>query len=717
MSTGSIDFENLEIVDLRIERNEELLDLFYRELYCPSFPRRIERESPQVWAKHLWPTDGKLAPHGLEKPPIYELHMLVAGWELSNPVRRRLCAGHLFEFYSQSACGLLTYLAVAAEHRNRGLGRLLQQRAMAILSSRADAHGIPLRAVFGEAADPRLVAKDEDVIDPWTRLEILERLRGRVVDIPYVQPELIPGQGRGRELLLLVFSQPGSRRSYQSAVPALIVREFLHEFYKALGVDQPEHDSDFVNMLAAIEGEEIPLVTLRSERPALSLERFGIALHFVGCSGRIPGELNPSLEFASFERDVVAYVYRDAPPFASEAIGLPEVTRAEITFPRELEFTSEGERTRLWCAGQDEDGLRRREFRLLRSRTVFGSGVAVCHLVLGPTEDLERSNLNEYDLVKLVKLYEGGESVDAKHSLRFSIDGAAPEAFDAWVGRVFQDLDVAPATLRAGSIQIVAPDDEEDWSDVYGCAELLADKREVALARLEELFPKTTGGKLKAIAGILTGILDLEEIDYWELADTLEPVIAAGEDVWCLHKGTLLYLTGGDRTFDISRLRVGISPYLIAPHSVLLHNQEVLNRAEECLDAARSGDPGKLEELRGRAECWLSEHLLPNLFHYRTERVLYDAGCGERALDARSGQMRRRLDELTRTIEARARRNERLTDMSLEAFIAFISALAIRDPIFSALEGRPEWQWSAYLSAVALIVVVLCYLVVRARRF
>jgi hypothetical protein len=118
--------------------------------------------------------------------------------------------------------------------------------------------------VFSEVNDPTRI--EEDVMDPWSRLEVFDRLGAQVVDIPYVQPELAPGQGTCGDLLLLTYPLPGQPAG---AVSARALAEFLEDFYLANEVAQPARDPDFQRMLEAIQ-RQAP-AGLDSELPLLSI--------------------------------------------------------------------------------------------------------------------------------------------------------------------------------------------------------------------------------------------------------------------------------------------------------------------------------------------------------------------------------------------------------------------------------------------------------------
>src|SRR5262245_14019522 len=243
----TLNWRALEIVDLRSSsRNEELLLAFYRQIYLPAFPIKSERQTPSIWKRLLW-----------DNNPHTQFHLLVAGEHLDSPRKRRLYGGRVFEYFPNSGCGLNTYLAVNPECRGQGLGTHLFELGLRALKCIAWSHGRRLKAVFAEVNDPRKVGELREVMNPWRRLAYFVRLGGRVVDIPYVQPELAPGQGRARSLLLLLMHQQGRRRSF---VQATLVRDFLYDLFRVCGVPAPETDADFRKMLRAMPRPQVRLL-------------------------------------------------------------------------------------------------------------------------------------------------------------------------------------------------------------------------------------------------------------------------------------------------------------------------------------------------------------------------------------------------------------------------------------------------------------------------
>jgi ribosomal protein S18 acetylase RimI-like enzyme len=247
LSSQSMERESMQIVDLRTRRDERLLDELYRELYLPAFPIREEQEDPSVWAPALWGQDSGGS----------RLHFLVAGENLDEPEARQLIGFVACEYYPQSRCGLVSYMAVSPASRHHGLGRRLLETARHTLQVDADE---ALACLFGEVNDPDKVAPEQDSMPPRTRLKIMEKLGARRVPVPYVQPELRPGKGRSYTLMLVAFPPD---RGELAAIPSQVVRAFLGELYRELGVEPLDSDPDFSAMMLSLEGDAVTLEPLR----------------------------------------------------------------------------------------------------------------------------------------------------------------------------------------------------------------------------------------------------------------------------------------------------------------------------------------------------------------------------------------------------------------------------------------------------------------------
>jgi hypothetical protein len=391
----------------------------------------------------------------------------------------------------------------------------------------------------------------------------------------------------------------------------------------------------------------------------------------------------------SFEEDILAYADphpasdgAGSAPFCTSTVEVPdEWAFVEVSFPAEVTFRSEGRLVPMRCAGLDDEPgrpdherRRTRRFLLRASSTEFErSGLTVLHLVFGPDPGAPTASaLNEYDLIKLMKLWQPGEGLsrdgrDATpehpvHFLTFHA-GAGDEAIGAGLTadealkqlavNVFRLDDpgrVDVAGPRAGTIQVLhgACEQTDDGSGPNICREI-----DDVMSGEGAVDPSR---RLSALGGIVCGLLDFLETDGDELADVFRQVAREDELVRSFHKGTLIVASAGDRAFESEgvRLGVGLNPYLLIPHGVLLHNEWWLSYAVRQLDEARGRRrTGSLESARAEVAQTLSQSLVPNVFNYEDERNLYETGLRARSLDKRERAVRERLDDLTGKLSAR----------------------------------------------------------------
>lgn len=295
-------------------------------------------------------------------------------------------------------------------------------------------------------------------------------------------------------------------------------------------------------------GEEVP--------PVLSFGSCAIAFHLAASwsDGTPPVEGRNERERAmeSYQDDMLLYAHRDDPPFLTRVSTRHETVT--VRFPAALTYEAEGRRKEVRCYGATDDG-RVRRFELRLGQTWFErSQIGVLTIVLVPPEPSSpESELNEYDLIKLVKLWEGGEAVSGGPSIdeAGALWSVAGDALDGLAGRAFQgwnplrydvgsadSLTAARAAYRVGTLELELPPSE--WRH-----ELFEDI--ARLKRRREAPDREDGqrwSRVVAVGGVLQGLLDFRAIKDDELADVFAAVDvnAVDETMRAFHKGTLLSL-------------------------------------------------------------------------------------------------------------------------------------------------------------------------------
>jgi hypothetical protein len=492
---------------------------------------------------------------------------------------------------------------------------------------------------------------------------------------------------------------------------------------------------------------------LRCEVPVLAFTDYAVAFHLavrapaddsdfegIGTHRRSRSSEEHALE--SYERDMLLYAYRHVAPVRSRPIPTTSPTPVTVMFPLELEFESEGKPILLRCSGA-EGSRRVRHAAIAGSRTTFYGDVSVVTIVLRPwsSED-PTSELNEYDVIKLAKLWEGGERLpepgapdEIDGPVSFDLDGdemGLPRLATRFVGEQLKFHEyhggelasaVSPRAegerpptdpwsrrhYRVGTVTLKLPATRES-------RRLLADAQ--AVKELSGRVPKpgtVHWRRVVALGGLIQGLLDFSEIGPAELSDVFAEAELDEGSLLAFHKGTLLSLSiegsseEEEREAQLAR-PMGVSPYLVVPHVVLLHNEQRLKWAlievNKLLEQQSLG--GRLSRGGGRISIddteasvrEISDALaqrLPNIFHYHSERELYEGGSTSRGFDDFDRLIRSRLEELRGRLEARTRQRDAWT---VGLTITFFAIAALQLGLSSVPKG-----WSLLILATGAAIV------------
>ncbi len=456
------------------------------------------------------------------------------------------------------------------------------------------------------------------------------------------------------------------------------------------------------------------------ETPTLYFHRAGVCLHLVDvptnskagtpkCPQLVPLS---SPELRSFELDLLSHTYSHKAPFATVRTPMQSLS-VTMHFPAELAYTSEGSEIRLLC----HEPLRR--VRVLPSYTQFHSGIRVYHIALIPDV-----SFSEYDLIKLIKLYGGQEEgVTLTDKVAFSLEEGRQIPLMELVGKAFEKESVGKMPLVAATVEVVTENAESlsfNWQVLWDIINLIPTNKKQAIVEIDKLLRQqdSSGKVVKALSGIVQGIFNFEKTDAAELVDVLEPTVGETAGLMRMHKGTLLYLCQEDRAFEACYHTLGVSPYLLTPHAVLLHNEAVTSKGEELLNEAQSKKSlGKQENLYAEAEHRLNGELLPNVFHYSTERLLFERGFISRGLSDRLNAKLRQSQAVATRIEARQQQKQRRSDCLIQLFLGILSSWAAGEVVFKLLDTTTVWRWllAGTVVAVAVAAIIVVHLVAQRR--
>jgi len=471
---------------------------------------------------------------------------------------------------------------------------------------------------------------------------------------------------------------------------------------------------------------------IADEKPGLDFSEYAIALHFVAETDAVGVERkDPSrsdINFKSFEDDILSYAYRATPPFTSEVVDVGESLRdLVLCFPPSISYEAEGERVTLHVAGSLADD-RERTIAIRASRTDFSSGVSVLHVVFVPGQP--SCTLNEYDIVKLTKLWEHSEAVGmGEHGEAVSMaelltlqttDSARRErSVFQLAEEVFRLTGSArhteddPRAPRLGSIQLA---NVREWDAI-----------EASINSLDATSTQDLSVELIGVGGVVQGLLDFTQIGVGELTDVFDLVHVDKRGLLGMHKATIVAIEKSARVYRQTRETLGMSPYLLLPQAVLLHNEWLLHSAEKAAEEAVravGAEKGKslTDKLAGaehKMRIALDVAYVPNVFHYPAERGLYAQGSRSRALRDRRRKLQGQLAAVSGWWrEEIARRRERADDWR-NFLLALIGAIGLAAAVYPVLEDIHVGVWPRVVASLVLALLassVYAWLQWRPRR-
>lgn len=536
--------------------------------------------------------------------------------------------------------------------------------------------------------------------------------------------------------------------------------------------------------------------------PVFEFHRYGLAIHFVIRLDNVDSQrdLRSSSNFESLERDLLSSVHRELRlttlaqgittenvktlrGFGSRSLEAPRGWEiVEVRYPATLAYAAEGKQCPLfppndaefigaWPEGtivprKDNHGsgaFRCRRFRFLPSITEFRSGVLVLNLAFAPVMQqpsealnadlaspdqetaIPESVLNEWDLIVLSKLWQGGEGIgpeagahSAQELVRFSPCADPSSAFEReHQNRSLTINQLAEATLKgepdedcclwrrrkldrfvfepkAGTYEL-----ELDSPTLYQALQKLDDASDsknrdtiaaigrfnrkliTAIQAIPGASPTTPVPTKPArpatahwqdtipVEGILCGLLDYFDIGKDEIEDVFaNPVMADDNTFLDIHKGTMLMLSRSIRWIrPVDGRPLGVNPYLLLPQAVLLHNEYWLRYAKvQAGEHTRRHRIAELQIMEVEIRAALQQHRLPNIFHYRTEQNWYRAGHAVRGLDDLQQDVEKQLERILDDINDNIR-TLRERDGQIDVYIFSFLGLVI-----AVLQGLAGWK-------------------------
>ena len=718
--------EKIIVVDNRERLSEyaSTIEKFF-VLYVESFPDSDEREDPRIIIRRIH--DGNFKPYS----PSTAIILAVDG--------TNVYGGAIVEYYRESQCMLLTYIVIDPALRGKGIARKIMYDGIPKVIK---AKGEPVKAVFFESNIP-WKTKD-DSFDPWQRYQAFSKLGAKWIDIAYTQPPLGKGKDRVYNLNFFIFpSFSGIGNQLQKD----ILVSFLDIFYRELGVEDPCADSDFRTMLQSIEAsspdEYIPLKEMpKQEQNIFSFQNVSVAYHFSeqitdSEEKQLPDEMASCPIFGSYEFDLFQFRFqsKSGRPYRTICKTEAPVKIITVRFPEKTQFITEGRfETLINC--QPELQL---EVKLNCTR--FKNGSRIWTFVFNPVFG---QSFTQTEIIKLINLFNRSQECSNIESSTVFFDGQ--HEFDS-LGSLAENMAGVDSKHRfslmySGVVQVDAPGDfanpgtySEVWKEVIADIDKVAKNDFEAKSGLEKRYlkEKEVRDSLNIMCGFALGIFDYNRMSYEEVLDTIMPLTSSMHTIVLMNKGILASFSMDDQMFGIVRNNIGMNPYLLISSTVLAYNEIESSNSENQLDGLldskkSSGGLRDLISKRKYLERKINEEILPNVFHYPTERIIFEKGMSHRGISDRIESVRNRIEELVALIDDAIASRKANSDIIVSVLLAAISILSL-EKVFGDISRSivecggfvAAWkvyglQWLAFLIFFIIAMFLTATFVIRSKK-
>lgn len=692
--------ENIDSVEI----NKSYLNSFY-ELYLEAFPDENERELFDDIIKRV----------DIQK---HELRTLIGLYI----VNEQVAAGFIIDIYSNIHFHLI-YLIVKPDARKAGVGKFLVTQEIIRIVTNINPSSLGL---FLESNIPWKTK--QDAFDPKIRINVFNKYGIKWIPIDYIQPSLSIEKKQVENLFLLFL--PFKKEKTKIDYPIII--DFLSRFYHGLGFD-PKNSKEFnqmseqlslINFNNEIQLKDIPM----KESSKFKFNRVSICVQFSLIESKSLVK-NPCEHFHSYETDLLSYHFQRDRPFTTRY--QPDLFKhdIEIHFPETYTFHSEG---RSYEISNERKIIKA---RLQISRTDFSNSEnTVWSIVLMNQDDdyfseLEIIKLSSYfgssqertNLETQIKFY----SPQVKNSLCFEffvseilglkmsekiIRGQDVEN-DISLGSGILQIDTAEITMNQNNIEL-------DWEEFYQLMNSSLGKENAYLELNNKYdYDPMYQSFLNLLCGFALGIFDFNRMGFDEVVDTLQLLKGDNGYLLFVNRGVMMNLCHEDEMFEAVIENIGISPYLLIPNAVLNNNtfylESTLNNLKSIDFDLETNDT--LQKMRKTADNALNSGVISNVFHYKTEKIIFDFCSTERNHFILEDKINANIEELQQILDDRKSTREDRSDLLMTLLLTVMSCLQFQGIFQSISDDNIKMSW-VYTITFSVTATILIYYLIKMKK-
>ena len=555
-----------------------------------------------------------------------------------------------------------------------------------------------------------------DSFDPITRLAIFEKLGLKYIPFDYIQPPLEPRKEYVYNLLLLYLPT-----KYKHSISYETLNKFILSLYKGLKVENYTIDQNYINSMKSIKNTSKNTIFLsglpKDENSLINFKNISICFQAI-----VPNHKNTKLDseyicnfFHSYETDLLSSRFQINRPFITKFNYKLGKFPIKIHFPEFYTYLSEGNYNSLKSKRLCIDAyLHISETRLKSSEdTIFNIVIS----------DYENDYFTEHEIIKLLNFIGSKqENINLIEQVHFSEKSDPDERKYLF----FDFIKLLEPSIRSelkcntGIIQFDTSTSRSKLFDSINFDQFydaLANTQSEKVKNFEKLYNNCScyRNMSNVLCGIALGIFDFNRMGFDEVVDTLIPIKSNNSYLLFLNRGILMNICHDDEMFKSVKRSIGMSPYLIIPNMILANNEFQLEKCnlllENILCAIRNNKKIQLDELRSvrrKADSLLNISTLPNIFQYKTEKLIYNYGISHRSIETLSIITERNIKDLEKIIIDQESIRSANSDLFMTILLSLVSCFQLQGIFVSFANNDLAMSWF-YTLSFSFAVTCLIY--------
>jgi hypothetical protein len=222
---------------------------------------------------------------------------------------------------------------------------------------------------------------------------------------------------------------------------------------------------------------------------------------------------------------------------------------------------------------------------------------------------------------------------------------------------------------------------------------------------------------LNLMCGFALGIFDYNRMGFDEVVDTLQLLKGDNSYLLFINRGIMLNLCHEDEMFESVREHIGISPYLLIPNAALNNNTFYLESTLKKLSDLEFSEQSThvLLEVRKQAEHALLKGVVNNIFHYKTEKNLFEFCSIERNHALIAKAIQGNLEELQQVVDERKTKREDQSDLFTTLLLTVLSCLQFQGIFQSIANDNFVMSW-VYTATFSVTITFMIYTLLRMKK-